>query len=119
MMRFPHNGRSPVILILALMMLWLAIWLGVLVAAAPAQHALWLSLALLPLLIVTLAVWRNTKGGYAWSGFLSLGYLAQGITVVWTDATQLYAGAVEIILSVLMFAAASSALRARRQPGQR
>jgi uncharacterized membrane protein len=91
----------------------------VLVAAAPAQHALWLSLALLPLLIVMVAVWHDTKGGYAWSGFLSLGYLAQGITVVWTDAAQVCAGAVEIVLSVMLFAAASGALRARRRPLQR
>ncbi|HET7649229.1 MAG TPA: DUF2069 domain-containing protein [Gammaproteobacteria bacterium] len=119
MMRFQYAGRAPVILVLALMMLWLAVWLGVLVTAGPAQHALWLSLALLPLLIVMLAVWRDMKGGFAWSGFLSLGYLAQGITVVWTGATQTYAGIVEIILSVLMFAAASGALRARRGSGQR
>lgn len=108
-------GRMPVFSVLGALFLWLAIWLGALAVASPAQRAVWLMLALLPLLIVALPVWRNKKGGYAWCGFLSLGYLAQGITVAWTGASHAYTGAVEIFLSILLFATASGALRARRR----
>jgi uncharacterized membrane protein len=115
MMRLLRDGRIPVLSILVTMMLWLAIWLGVLIIAIPAQRALWLLLALAPLLVVAMSVWRDNRSGYAWCGFLSLGYLAQGITVAWTGDAQAYAGAIEIFLSIVLFAAASGALRARRR----
>ncbi|MGH8371667.1 MAG: DUF2069 domain-containing protein [Gammaproteobacteria bacterium] len=115
MMKLFLAGRAPALSILGSLMLWLTIWIGILTRATPAQHVFWLLLALVPLLIVAAAVWLDVKGGYAWCGFLSLGYLAQGITVAWTGAAQAYAGAIEIFLSILLFAAASSALRARRR----
>lgn len=108
-------GRIPVLAVLGGLLLWLVIWLGMLTTATPAQRVLWLTLALMPLLIVVLGVWRDAKSGYAWCGFLSLGYLAQGITVAWTGAAQAYAGAIEIFLSILLFATASGALRMRRR----
>jgi uncharacterized membrane protein len=116
MMKLFLAGRVPALSVLGSLMLWLTIWLGVLTHATPAQHVFWLLLALAPLLVVAAAVWLDVKAGYAWCGFLSLGYLAQGITVAWTGAAQAYAGAIEIFLSILLFAAASSALRARRHP---
>ncbi|MGH8369487.1 MAG: DUF2069 domain-containing protein [Gammaproteobacteria bacterium] len=115
MMKVLRTGRAPVLSVLGALFLWLVIWLGVLTVASSVQRALWLALALLPLLIVALPVWRDKKGGYAWCGFLSLGYLAQGITVAWTGASHAYAGAVEIFLSILLFTAASGALRARHR----
>jgi uncharacterized membrane protein len=115
MMKLLRAGRAPVLSVLCALFVWLAIWLGVLTVATPAQHVLWLALALLPILIVAWPVWRDRKGGYAWCGFLSLGYLAQGITVTWTGAIHAYAGTIEIFLSILLFATASSALRARRR----
>ena len=115
MMQSLRTGRGPVLASLAILGVWLVVWLAVLTPAAPAEHALWLSLALAPLLIVAVAVAFDRKGGYAWSGFLSLGYLAQGITEVWTDQHQWYTGAFEILLSLLLFAAASYALRIRRR----
>ncbi|HEX6549956.1 MAG TPA: DUF2069 domain-containing protein [Gammaproteobacteria bacterium] len=114
MIKLLRPGRAPVIAALAVLSLWLAFWLGALTADTLPQRSLWLMLALVPLLIVVIAVWRDKKGGYAWCGFLSLGYLAQGITVAWTGAAQSYAGAIEIFLSIVLFAAASGALRARR-----
>lgn len=115
MINLLRPGRTPVIATVAALALWLLCWLGVLTTAAAPQRTFWLTLALAPLLIVAIAVWRDKKAGYAWCGFLSLGYLAQGITVAWTGAAQSYAGAIEIFLSVVLFATASSALRARRR----
>jgi uncharacterized membrane protein len=106
-------GRAPVIAALAVLFLWLAFWLGALATATLPQRALWLMLALVPLLIVVIAVWRDRKGGYAWCGFLSLGYLAQGITVAWTGADHRYAGAVEVLLSILLFITTSHTLRSK------
>ena len=115
MIKSLRAGRAPVLSVLGALSVWLVIWLGVLAVATPAQHILWLGLALLPILIVAWPVWRDRKGGYAWCGFLSLGYLAQGITVTWTGAAHTYAGAIEIFLRILLFATASSVLRARRR----
>ncbi|HEX5339570.1 MAG TPA: DUF2069 domain-containing protein [Gammaproteobacteria bacterium] len=115
MMQLFLAGRAPVLSVLGALFLWLVIWLGVLIESTLAERALWLLLALLPLLIVAASVWRNARSGYAWCGFLSLGYLAQGITIAWTGAAHAYAGAIEIFLSIVLFAAASSALRLRRR----
>ncbi|HET7922651.1 MAG TPA: DUF2069 domain-containing protein [Gammaproteobacteria bacterium] len=114
MMRIARSGRALIASLLILLMTWLAMWLGVLVDASPTLRGLWLSLALIPLLLVAAGVWFNLKGAYAWCGFVSLGYLAQGIAVAWTGDAHAWAGAVEIFLSMLLFAAASGALRARR-----
>jgi len=116
MMSRLRSGRIPVLAALGILGVWLVVWLAVLTPAASAQHELWLVLALGPLLIVAVAVAFDLKGGYAWSGFLSLGYLAQGITEVWTDRHQWYTGTLEIVLSLLLFAVASFALRIRRRP---
>lgn len=115
MRKILRAGRESTLALLIALMLWLAVWLGVLVKTTPAMRTLWLLLALLPLLIVAYYVWRNAKSGYAWGGFVSLAYLAQGIAVAWTGAAQAWAGTLEIFLSILLFAAASGALRARRR----
>lgn len=117
MIHMLRTGRAPVLAVLGILGLWLVIWLVGLTDAMPAQHVLWLSLALIPLLSVAVGVWLDVKAGYAWCGFLSLGYLAQGVTVAWTGTAQAYAGAIEIFLSILLFATASGALRARRHAG--
>lgn len=115
MMHRLRTGRVPALAALIVLGIWLIVWLAVLTPATPAQHGFWLALALGPLLIVAVAVAFDMKGGYAWSGFLSLGYMAQGITVVWTDRHHGETGAIEIVLSLLLFTAASFALRLRRR----
>lgn len=115
MMQLNRTGRAPVLIVLGVLLTWLVIWLGALTVATREQRIFWLALGLIPLMLVAVAVWRNTKAGYTWCGFVSLGYLAQGITVAWTSTAQAYAGAVEIFLSIVLFAVASGALRARRQ----
>ena len=91
---------------------WLAIWLGVL-ATAPADIRLaWAGASLLPLALLAPFLFRGTKAGYGWGGFLSLAYFAQGITV--TLGSRSVYGAVEIFLSILLFFGASAALRGLR-----
>lgn len=89
--------------------LWLGFWLGVLANAPPSVRLVWAGASLLPLALLAPFLFRGTKAGYTWAGFLSLGYFAQGVAVTW-GSRSLY-GAVEIFLSVLLFFAASAALK--------
>jgi len=114
-MKLRLSGRGLTLAAAAALGLWLLLWLGWWTQASGKQRVIWLALALVPLVSVALFVVRNSKGGFVWSGFLSLGYFAQGITVALTSRSDAGYGAVEIFLSLLLFTAASAALRARRQ----
>lgn len=88
---------------------WIALWLGVLAGAPPNVRLTWAVLSLLPLALLAPFLFRGTKAGYAWGGFLSLGYFAQGVAV--TLGSRSIHGAVEIFLSILLFFGAAAALR--------
>ena len=91
---------------------WLAIWLGMLATAPANVRLVWTGVSLLPLALLAPFLFRGTKAGYGWAGFLSLAYFAQGITV--TLGSRSIYGAVEIFLSILLFFGASAALRELR-----
>lgn len=110
------SGRGLTLAALTLLGLWLLLWFAWLTHATSGERTAWLVLALAPLVIVTLLVARDVKSGFVWCGFMSLGYFAQGITVVLTSHTDAGYGAVEIFLSLLLFTAASATLRSRRRP---
>lgn len=114
-MSLRFSGRGLTLGALGALGVWLLLWLGWWTQATAGEHVLWLVLALAPLIIVTLFVLRDVQGGFAWCGFVSLGYFAQGITVTLTSRSDAAYGAVEIFLSLLLFTAASAALRARRR----
>lgn len=114
-MSLHFSGRSLTLTALAVLGLWLLLWLGWLTQATLSQRALWSVLALTPLISVSVFVAADKKNGFAWCGFLSLGYFAQGVTVTLTSRSDAIYGAVEIFLSLLLFMAASVVLRARRQ----
>jgi len=114
-MNFRFSGRMLALAAMGVLVIWLLVWLGLLTYADTQERVLWLVLALLPLAPVGYFLWRDRKGGYAWCGFLALGYFAQGITVVLTSKSDAGYAAVEVLLSMLLFIAASAALRARRR----
>jgi uncharacterized membrane protein len=114
-MSFRLTARNITLAAMIFLMLWLLLWLGFLTDAAAQLRILWLLLALPPLMLVGYFLWCNRKAGYVWSGFMALGYFAQGVTVVLTSRTDAGFGAVEVFLSLLLFSAASMTLRARRQ----
>ncbi|MGH8379026.1 MAG: DUF2069 domain-containing protein [Gammaproteobacteria bacterium] len=116
-MKLRFSGHSLTLTTLVLLGLWLLMWLGYFTHTRMQERIVWLILALTPLMIVSYFVLRNLKSGFVWCGFISLGYFAQGITVTLTSKTDAGFGAVEVFLSLLLFTAASAALRARRQPG--
>ena len=91
---------------------WLALWLGVLANAPSGVRLIWAGVSLLPLALLAPFLFRGTKAGYTWGGFLSLGYFAQGVTVT-LGGRSVY-GAIEIFLAILLFFAASAALREPR-----
>lgn len=112
------TGRTLVLTALILLGLWLLLWLGWLTQASAVQHVTWLVLALAPLVLLGFFATRNSESSLAWCGFLSLAYMAQGITVLLTSQSDAHYAAVEIFLSLLLFSAASAALRLRkRTPG--
>lgn len=110
-MSLRFTGQTLSLAALSLLGLWLLAWLGWLTQATLAERSLWLVLALAPLVILGYFVSRNSRGGYAWCGFLSLAYFAQGVTIVLTSKSDADFAAVEIFLSLLVFSAASAALR--------
>lgn len=112
-MSLRFSGRGLTLMALAALGLWLLLWLGWLTQATLSQRALWLVLALAPLIIVGVFVADDKKHGFAWCGFLSLGYFAQGVTVTLTSRSDARFATVEIFLSLLLFMAASVTLRAR------
>lgn len=91
---------------------WLALWLGVLASAPPLVRLTWATLSLFPLALLAPFLFRGTKAGYTWAGFLSLGYFAQGVAVTW--GSHSVHGAVEIFLSILLYFCAGAALREAR-----
>lgn len=94
---------------------WLALWLGVLAVAPPELRLVWAAASLLPLALLAPFLFRGTQAGYAWAGFLSLAYFAQGIAV--TLGSRSLHGAVEIFLSILLFFGSTAALRELRARG--
>lgn len=113
-MSLRFSGRGLTLGALVALGVWLLLWLGWWTRATAGEHALWLVLALVPLVSVTWFVLRDVWGGFVWCGFVSLGYFAQGITVTLTSRSDAAYGAVEIFLSLLLFTAASVTLRAQR-----
>lgn len=109
------SGHMLTLAAMGALMIWLCVWLGLLTDADRQQRILWLALALLPLVIVGYHVWRDRKSGFAWCGFMALGYFAQGVTVVLTSKSDAGSAVVEVFLSLLMFMAASAALRIPRR----
>lgn len=106
------SGRLLARIAFMLLAFWLALWLGVLAGAPSAVRLTWAALSLLPLALLAPFLFRGTRSGYGWAGFLSLGYFAQGFAVTW--GSRSLNGAVEVFLSVLLFFAASAALRELR-----
>ena len=111
-MKLRLTGRLLARSTFMLLAVCLAFLLGVLANAAPQVRLAWAALSLFPLAILAPFLFRGTKSGYGWAGFLSLAYFAQGITV--TLASRSAYGAVEIFLSILLFFGASAALRELR-----
>ena len=111
-MKSRFTGRDLARTTFLALVLWLGIWLGVLANAPAGVRMTWAALSLLPLAILAPFLFRGSKSGYGWTGFLSLGYFAQGIAV--TLGSRSIYGAVEIFLSILLFFGAAAALRERR-----
>jgi uncharacterized membrane protein len=93
--------------------LWLTLWLGVLASAPPTVRLVWAGASLLPLALLAPFLFRGSKAGYTWGGFLSLGYFAQGVAVTW-GSHSVY-GAVEIFLSILLYFGATAALKEQQR----
>lgn len=111
-MKLQLNGRLFARSAFMALAVWLALWLGVLAVAPPQLRLIWAAASLLPLALLAPFLFRGTKAGYAWGGFLSLAYFAQGIAV--TLGSRSVYGAVEIFLSLLLFFGSTAALRELR-----
>lgn len=113
-MKFHFTGRTLARSAFLMLAFWLATWLGILATAPANIRLVWAGVSLLPLALLAPFLFRSTKAGYTWAGFLSLGYFAQGIAVTW--GSHSIGGAVEIFLSILLYFGASAALRERHAP---
>lgn len=111
-MKFRLSGRLLARSAFMALAAWLALWLGVLAVAPPQLRLIWAAASLLPLALLAPFLFRGTKAGYAWSGFLSLAYFAQGIAV--TLGSRSINGAVEIFLAILLFFSSTAAMRELR-----
>lgn len=113
-MSLRFSSRLLVRVCFAALGLWLIAWLGLFANASLAVRLTWAALSLLPLVILAPFLLRGTRGGFAWTGFLSLAYFAQGVAVALASHAGSIYGAVEIFLSILLFVSASAALRDQR-----
>lgn len=111
-MKLRLNGRLFARSAFMALAAWLALWLGVLAVAPSQLRLIWAAASLLPLALLAPFLFRGTKAGYAWGGFLSLAYFAQGIAV--TLGSRSVNGAVEIFLAILLFFGSTAALRELR-----
>lgn len=105
------SSRLLVRICFAALGLWLIVWLALFANAAMAVRLTWAALSLLPLVVLAPFLLRGTRNGYAWAGFLSLAYFAQGVAVALSSRAGAGYGAVEIFLSILLFVSAGVALR--------
>jgi uncharacterized membrane protein len=74
-----------------------------------------LALKALPLALPLSGIFKGRRYTYQWSSMLILAYFAEGVTRAWSErgTSQLLAG-VEVVLSVVFFAAAVSYARRTR-----
>jgi uncharacterized membrane protein len=114
-MNLRFTGRALTLATIFLLMLWLIFWFGFLTRADLQQRVTWLMLVLLPLMIVGYFLWRDREAAFVWSGFIALGYFAQGVTVVLTSKSDADYAAMEVFLSLLLFSAASATSRMRHR----
>lgn len=110
-MTLRYSGRLLVRGAYTLLAGWLVVWLALLGNAPLPVRLTWSAVSLLPLAVLAPFLFRGSKGGYAWAGFLSLGYFAQGVAVALASASGAVYGAVEVFLSILLFFSASAALK--------
>lgn len=108
-MKLAFSGRMLARTAFILLAGWITVWLGVLASAPPNIRLAWAAASLFPLVLLSPFLFRGSKAGYGWAGFLSLFYFAMGIAVT-LGSRSLY-GAVDIFLSILLFFGASAALR--------
>lgn len=108
-MKLQFTGRNLARAAFMALVVWLGLWLGVLANAPANVRMVWAAASLFPLAILAPFLFRGSKAGYGWAGFLSLGYFAEGIALT-LGSRSIYA-AVEIFLSILLFFGASAALR--------
>jgi len=75
------------------------------------------ALKALPLALPLAGIWGGKRYTYQWSSLLILAYLAEGVTRAWseTGASQELA-ALELVLSVVFFAAVVGYARLTRSP---
>jgi len=74
-----------------------------------------LALKALPLALPLSGIFKGRRYTYQWSSMLILAYFAEGVTRAWSErgTSQLLAG-IEVVLSVVFFAAAVSYARRTR-----
>jgi len=74
-----------------------------------------LALKALPLALPLSGIFKGRRYTYQWSSMLILAYFAEGVTRAWSErgTSQLLAG-IEVVLSVVFFAAAVSYARLTR-----
>lgn len=116
-MTLRFTGRVLVTAAFIALAAWLAVWLLLLAHGDLHIRLLWAAASLAPLALLAPVLLAGRKAGYAWAGFLSLGYFAEGVAVAMTGRSGAAFGAVEIFLSLLMFFAAGAALRGQRRGG--
>lgn len=74
-----------------------------------------IALKALPLLLPVRGIWAGKRYTYQWSSMLILAYFAEGVTRAWSErGTSQALAAVEVVLSVIFFAATVAYARLTR-----
>lgn len=74
-----------------------------------------ITLAVLPLLILAVPLWRGARTAYGWTGFVALGYMAHGLTEAVANPADRLLATAEAGIAIALLLSVSMALRARRR----
>jgi uncharacterized membrane protein len=92
----------------------IAAWMGLILVhlawslwLAPPSGSIWpgLILALLPLLLATLALRQSVQRALLWVGVLSLFYFSHGVALAWSDPPARLPALLEVALCLLLIGA--------------
>lgn len=117
MIRRLSDPRALTLFAGAGLLVWLTLWFGWLAPPRSLSPAFAASIAVFPLLAVAYPLIADRRAGYAWCGFIALGYMAHALTEIFAGTRDRRLALVELVLVGVLFVASGAAYRARRRGG--
>ncbi len=105
--------RKTVFALFAALMVLMIVWFAWLSPAHIPGYWSGVVLAVAPLAILTVPLWRASRTAYGWTGFVALGYMTHGLTEALANPSDRTLATAEAILAIALLLGVSAALRSR------